>query len=224
MPVDSPLFPVGLIVARRRALVVGQGRVAFDKATQLQSCGADVDIVHPDDYDRTTIGGYRFDNVHVQMNLGQRRTLSGQFALDRGTFYDGTKTSLSVSRGRLSAGSQLSLEPTYTRIGCWGVPPSSRRSCARVGPPATNARPCLPKDDHRARHGSAVYRAACCQRPSFARNAASSRHSTPSCSALSCLEPASWPTTTNEVFCKRPPSIAYMIWTFFGSPVPTLSR
>jgi hypothetical protein len=59
------------------------------------------------------IGGYRFDNVHLQMNLGQRRTLSGQFALDRGTFYDGTKTTISVSRGRLSAGSQLSLEPTY---------------------------------------------------------------------------------------------------------------
>src|SRR5205814_3630796 len=38
------------------------------------------------------VGGYRFDNVHLQMNLGQRRTLSGQFALDRGTFYDGDKT------------------------------------------------------------------------------------------------------------------------------------
>ena len=59
------------------------------------------------------IGGYQFDNVHVQMNLGQRRTVSGQFALDRGTFYDGHKTTISVSRGRINAGSQLSLEPTY---------------------------------------------------------------------------------------------------------------
>jgi hypothetical protein len=59
------------------------------------------------------IGGYRFDNVHLQMNLGQRRTISGQFALDRGSFYSGDKTTISVSRGRMNAGSQLSLEPSY---------------------------------------------------------------------------------------------------------------
>jgi uncharacterized protein DUF5916 len=59
------------------------------------------------------VGGYRFENVHVQMNLGQRRKLSGQFAIDRGTFYNGDKTTLSVSRGRMNAGSRLSLEPAY---------------------------------------------------------------------------------------------------------------
>jgi hypothetical protein len=59
------------------------------------------------------IGGYTFDNVHVQMNLGQRRKVSGQFAVDRGTFYDGHKTTVSVSRGRMNTGSHLSLEPTY---------------------------------------------------------------------------------------------------------------
>ena len=59
------------------------------------------------------IGGYAFDNVHLQMNLGQRRRISGQFAIDRGSFYDGGKTTISVSRGRMNAGSQLSLEPTY---------------------------------------------------------------------------------------------------------------
>ena len=59
------------------------------------------------------IGGYGFENVHVQMNLGQRRRLSGQFALDRGTFYNGDKTTISVSRGRMNAGSRLSLEPAY---------------------------------------------------------------------------------------------------------------
>jgi hypothetical protein len=58
--------------------------------------------------------GYQYDNVHVQMNLGQRRILSGYFAIDRGTFYSGDKTSISVSRGRFNAGSQLSLEPAYT--------------------------------------------------------------------------------------------------------------
>ena len=59
------------------------------------------------------VGGYRFDNVHVQMNLGQRRRVSGNFAVDRGTFYSGHKTSISVSRGRMNAGSRLSAEPTY---------------------------------------------------------------------------------------------------------------
>jgi hypothetical protein len=47
------------------------------------------------------------------MNLGQRRTVSGQFAVNHGTFYNGHKTTVSLSRGRLNAGSQLSLEPTY---------------------------------------------------------------------------------------------------------------
>jgi hypothetical protein len=59
------------------------------------------------------IGGYRFDNVHAQMTLGQRRKVSGNFALDHGSFYGGEKTTVSVSRGRVNAHSQVSLEPTY---------------------------------------------------------------------------------------------------------------
>jgi len=59
------------------------------------------------------VGAYRFDNVHVQMNLGQRRKVSGNVAVDRGTFYSGHKTSLSLSRGRMNAGSRLSAEPAY---------------------------------------------------------------------------------------------------------------
>jgi hypothetical protein len=59
------------------------------------------------------IGGYRFDYVHVQMTLGQRRKVSGNFAVDHGSFYSGEKTTFSVSRGRVNAGSQVSLEPTY---------------------------------------------------------------------------------------------------------------
>jgi hypothetical protein len=47
------------------------------------------------------------------MNLGQRRKVSGNFALDHGSFYDGEKTTFSVSRGRVNAHSQVSLEPTY---------------------------------------------------------------------------------------------------------------
>jgi hypothetical protein len=47
------------------------------------------------------------------MNLGQRRKVSGQFALERGTFYNGHKTTVSVGRGRMNVGSRLSLEPAY---------------------------------------------------------------------------------------------------------------
>ena len=59
------------------------------------------------------VGGYRFTYVHVQMNLGQRRKVSGNVALDSGTFYNGHKTTVSLSRGRMNAGSRLSLEPAY---------------------------------------------------------------------------------------------------------------
>ncbi len=59
------------------------------------------------------MAAYRYDNVHVQMNLGQRRKLSGNVAIDRGTFYSGHKTAISLSRGRMNAGSRLSLEPAY---------------------------------------------------------------------------------------------------------------
>jgi siroheme synthase-like protein len=47
MPVDAPLYPVGLIVAGRRVLVVGGGKVAADKVRNLVACGADVHVVAP---------------------------------------------------------------------------------------------------------------------------------------------------------------------------------
>ncbi len=48
MPVDAPLYPVNLVVAGRRCLVVGGGRVAAQKVTELAACGADVHVVAPD--------------------------------------------------------------------------------------------------------------------------------------------------------------------------------
>jgi precorrin-2 dehydrogenase/sirohydrochlorin ferrochelatase len=45
MPVDAPLYPVGLVVAGRRVLVVGGGTVAADKIRNLVACGADVHVV-----------------------------------------------------------------------------------------------------------------------------------------------------------------------------------
>jgi siroheme synthase-like protein len=47
MPVDAPLYPVGLILAGRRVLVVGGGKVAADKVRNVAACGADVTVVAP---------------------------------------------------------------------------------------------------------------------------------------------------------------------------------
>jgi precorrin-2 dehydrogenase / sirohydrochlorin ferrochelatase len=48
MPVEAPLYPVNLVVAGRRCLVVGGGPVALQKARELVACEALVDVVAPD--------------------------------------------------------------------------------------------------------------------------------------------------------------------------------
>jgi precorrin-2 dehydrogenase/sirohydrochlorin ferrochelatase len=48
VPVDTPLYPVNLVVAGRRCLLVGGGRVAFQKARELVACGAVLDVVAPE--------------------------------------------------------------------------------------------------------------------------------------------------------------------------------
>jgi hypothetical protein len=60
------------------------------------------------------VGGYDYGSTRVAYNIGQRRRVSAQLALDHGTFYSGHRTSLQISRGRVNASSQLSMEPTYT--------------------------------------------------------------------------------------------------------------
>ncbi|MGE0702989.1 MAG: DUF5916 domain-containing protein [Vicinamibacterales bacterium] len=60
------------------------------------------------------VGGYSFDAVKVGWDLGQNRRIAGNLAAEYGTFYNGTKTGFSVSRGRTTLGPQLAFEPTYT--------------------------------------------------------------------------------------------------------------
>jgi hypothetical protein len=60
------------------------------------------------------VGGYSFSNLRVAMNFGQHRKFSGNLTAERGSFYGGERTAISVSRGRANLGSQFSLEPTYS--------------------------------------------------------------------------------------------------------------
>jgi len=48
MPVDAPLYPVNLVLAGRRCLVVGGGRVARQKVAGLLEADADVTVIAPE--------------------------------------------------------------------------------------------------------------------------------------------------------------------------------
>jgi hypothetical protein len=60
------------------------------------------------------VGGYRFDTLRLQYNMGQQRTLSANFSAEFGTFYNGRKTTLNAQRGRINVTNQLSVEPVYS--------------------------------------------------------------------------------------------------------------
>ena len=60
------------------------------------------------------VGAYDFDFFRAGWEMGAQRRLSANLALEHGAFYDGHKTVLTVSRGRLSLNARLSVEPTYS--------------------------------------------------------------------------------------------------------------
>jgi hypothetical protein len=60
------------------------------------------------------IGEYRFDTLRLQYNIGQQRLVSASLVAEYGTFYNGDKRTLSISRGRIPLTNQLSVEPVYT--------------------------------------------------------------------------------------------------------------
>ena len=60
------------------------------------------------------VGGYDFNFVRAGWEMGAQRRLSANLLLEHGTFYDGHKTAVDASRGRLSLNARLSLEPTYS--------------------------------------------------------------------------------------------------------------
>ena len=60
------------------------------------------------------VGGYDFASLRTAFIAGQQRRISGSVSAEYGTFYDGYKTTIGVSRGRLNLTSQLSVEPSFS--------------------------------------------------------------------------------------------------------------
>ena len=59
------------------------------------------------------VGGYDYASGWIGANFGRQRRVSGTIFLERGTFYDGTRTALNITQGRFSPTPQLAIEPTY---------------------------------------------------------------------------------------------------------------
>jgi hypothetical protein len=76
-------------------------------------------------------GGYDFATARVAVTFGQQRRASGSVTVERGEFYNGDKTTLTISQGRLNLTPQLSIEPTY--LGNWVTLPTSRSTTHLAG-------------------------------------------------------------------------------------------
>jgi hypothetical protein len=63
---------------------------------------------------RIPVGSYDFTIGRIGYNFGQQRPVSGNVLLERGTFYNGRRTSLSASRTRVNPTARFSLEPTMS--------------------------------------------------------------------------------------------------------------
>ena len=59
-------------------------------------------------------GGYQYDRATAAMTFGQHRRINGTVSAETGTFYDGTRTSLGVSGGRVELTPRFSLQPTLS--------------------------------------------------------------------------------------------------------------
>jgi hypothetical protein len=60
------------------------------------------------------VRGYDFGSGRIGYNFGLQRRVSGNVSIDYGTFYDGHKTTLAATSGRVSLGPRISVEPGVT--------------------------------------------------------------------------------------------------------------
>jgi hypothetical protein len=60
------------------------------------------------------VGGYAFTTGRVAYAFGQQRPWSGNLLIEAGSFYDGERTTVAFSRGRLNLSARLSVEPSVS--------------------------------------------------------------------------------------------------------------
>ena len=96
----------------------GDVRVEFENSDQLSIGYIDTyeNLVEDELISGAVIeaGRYPFQDVRAGYVMGPLRPISGRVSLRRGSYYDGEITSLGLSQGRISLGTQLSLEPSLS--------------------------------------------------------------------------------------------------------------
>ena len=60
------------------------------------------------------VGGYDFDTGRISYNFGRQRPVAANVSVQHGTFYSGHKTTVGVSRGRMTFNPRFSVEPRYS--------------------------------------------------------------------------------------------------------------
>jgi hypothetical protein len=60
------------------------------------------------------VGEYDYRIGRASFTFGQQRKMSAAIEAEHGSFYNGRKTTLGITQGRISVTSQLSFEPTYS--------------------------------------------------------------------------------------------------------------
>ena len=60
------------------------------------------------------VGGYDFAAGRVGYDFGRQRNLSGNLSAEYGSFFNGNKTTVTASQGRVNFGPQISVEPSVS--------------------------------------------------------------------------------------------------------------
>jgi len=60
------------------------------------------------------VGGYDFNTVRLAFNRANRQRVAGNLSFETGTFYNGYKTAIGLTAGRVNFSPRFSVEPTYS--------------------------------------------------------------------------------------------------------------
>jgi hypothetical protein len=63
---------------------------------------------------RVPVGGYEFTTGRIGYTMGQQRKLSGALQFEKGSFYNGDRTTVTFNRSRINVSPQLSVEPNIS--------------------------------------------------------------------------------------------------------------